>query len=165
MDFRIRKKSNSNVMTPKELAGRLVKHFSPSGKILEPCRGENGFLDVLPKDTLWCEIKEGKDFFDFNEPVDWIFTNPPWDNVTKFLEHSLEIANNICFIIVLQQLWTKKRLRIIRENNFGIKEICYFKEPQNFPHLGIQIGMIHIQRNYKGDIKLVNLDEAKNEAA
>jgi len=57
MDFRDRKKSNSDVMTPKELVERLVKHFNPTGKVLEPCRGENGFLDVLPKGSLWCEIK------------------------------------------------------------------------------------------------------------
>ena len=161
MDFNARLNSNSDVMTPSSLATRLVSHFKPSGKILEPCRGDGGFLDVLPEGSLYCEIKEGKDFFDFNESVDWVFTNPPWDKVTPFLAHSLDIADNICFLIVLQQLWTKKRLRLIRENGFGIKEICYFKEPDNFPHLGIQIGMVYLRRGWDGDIKLVNLDVNK----
>ena len=106
--------------------------------------------------------KEGKDYFDFNKKVDWVFTNPPWNKVTPFLEHSLEIANDICFLIVLQQLWTKKRLRLIKENGFGIKEICYFKEPDNFPHLGIQIGMVHISRGYQGGIILTDLDKVSN---
>ena len=159
MDFQVRPNSNSKINTSIELAERLVKHFRPNGVILEPCCGEGNFLQVLPKNTLWCELDKGKDFFDFNDKVDWIITNPPWDNVTNFLEHSLEVSNNICFIIVLQQLWTKKRLRLIRENNFGIKEILYFKEPENFPHLGIQIGAIYLQRNWLGDIKLTNLDK------
>ncbi|GAI36867.1 unnamed protein product, partial [marine sediment metagenome] len=64
---------------------------------------------------------------------------------------------NICFIIVLQQIWTKKRLRLIRQNDFGIKEICCFDAPANFPQLGIQIGMVHIQRGWDGDIKLSEL--------
>lgn len=50
----------------------------------------------------------------------------------------------------------------IREGGFGIKEICYFKEPDNFPHLGIQIGMVYLQRGWDSDIKLVNLDECAN---
>lgn len=158
MGFVVTKKdSNTSVMTPIELASALVEHFKPSGRILEPCRGDGGFTRVLPDDTLWCEVKDGRDFFNFNESVDWVFTNPPWNKVTQFLEHSLELASNICFIIVLQQLWTKKRLRLIREHGFAIKEICCFLEPDNFPRLGIQIGMIHIQKGWSGDIKLTNL--------
>lgn len=148
---------NSSVMTPVELARKLIEHFKPSGRILEPCRGDGGFYDVLPEGTLWCEIREGKNFFEFKEHVDWIMTNPPWNKVTQFLEHSLGIADNICFIIVLQQIWTKKRLRLIRQHGFGIKEICCFDAPPTFPQLGIQIGMIHIQRGWGGDIKLTNI--------
>jgi hypothetical protein len=148
---------DSNVMTPVELAKRLVEHFNPSGKILEPCRGDGGFYNVLPPGTLWCEIREDRNFFDFNERVDWIITNPPWSMVTQFLKHSLDIADNICFIIVLQQIWTKKRLRLIRDSGFAIKEICCFDAPANFPRLGIQIGMIHIQKGWQGDIRLSQL--------
>lgn len=32
-------KSDDVVMTPEDLAKKLIKHFNPKGKGLEPCRG------------------------------------------------------------------------------------------------------------------------------
>jgi hypothetical protein len=145
-------KSDDEIMTPEYLAEALVNHFKPCGRILEPCKGTGNFLKFLPKDTLWCEISEGKNFFDFNEEVDWIITNPPWSQVRKFLQHSLNISKNICFLLTINHLWTKARIRDIKEAGFGIKEIVIFDTPDNFPPLGFQVGMIHLQAKYSGDI-------------
>jgi len=150
-------KSNDLVMTPKEFAGDIVRYFNPKGTILEPCRGEGGFYDNLPGEKLWCEITDGRDFFDFNEKVDWIITNPLYSKFRNFLEHSMELADNICFLITINHIWTKARLRIINEKGFGIKEILMVQEPDNFPRFGFQVGVIHLEKGYKGDIKLNNL--------
>jgi hypothetical protein len=139
-------------MTPEYLAEALVNHFKPSGKILEPCKGTGNFLKFLPKDSLWCEISEGKNFFDFNEKVNWIITNPPWSQIRKFLQHSMEISKNVCFLFTINHLWTKARIRDIKEAGFGIREIVIFDTPDNFPPLGFQVGMIHLQAKYSGDI-------------
>lgn len=145
-------KSDDEVMTPKYLAEALVNHFKPSGKILEPCKGTGNFLKFLPEDALWCEISEGKNFFDFNDKVDWIITNPPWSQIRKFLQHSMEISENVCFLFTINHLWTKARIRDMKEAGFGIKEIVIFDTPDNFPPLGFQVGMIHLQAKYSGDI-------------
>ena len=145
-------KSDDCIMTPEYLAESLVNHFKPSGKILEPCKGTGNFLKFLPKNTLWCEISEGKNFFDFNDKVDWIITNPPWSQIRKFLQHSLEISKNVCFLFTINHLWTKARIRDIKEAGFGIKEIVIFDTPDNFPPLGFQVGMVHLQAKYSGDI-------------
>lgn len=150
-------KSDDCVMTPINIARDLVQHFKPSGKILEPCAGIGNFLKVLPKNTLFCEIKEGKDFFDFNEKVDWIITNPPWSQIRKFLQHSLKLADNICFLFTINHLWTKARLRDIKQAGFGIKEICLFDAPRELNNSGFACGMVHLQKNYKGNIKLSEL--------
>jgi len=144
-------------MTPEYLAKALVNHFKPSGKILEPCKGTGNFLKAFEGygqnvSILWCEISEGKNFFDFNEKVDWVITNPPWSQIRKFLQHSLEISKNICFLFTINHLWTKARIRDIKEAGFGIKEIVIFDTPDNFPQLGFQVGMIHLQAKYSGDI-------------
>ncbi len=68
--------SDDVVMTPIELAEKLVKHFNPQGKGLEPCCGNGNILRFL-EDADWCEITKGRDFFDYNNKVDYIFTNPP----------------------------------------------------------------------------------------
>ena len=137
--------SNDKVMTPDSLCKDIVEHFNPKGKMLEPCCGTGNFLKYLPKDTLWCEIDKGKDFFEFNKKVDWIITNPPWSEIKPFLEHSLELANNIVFLITVNHLYTKARIRLIKEHNFEIKEIYLLETPKEFPQSGFQLGAIYLK--------------------
>jgi len=145
--------SNDCVDTPKPLAKTLVEHFKPNGIILEPCKGIGNFLKYLPEETLWCEITEGKDFMDFNNKVDWIITNPPWSKIRKFLNKSMEVADNVCFLFTINHLWTKARLRDIKDKGFGIKEILIFDTPREFPPMGFQVGMVHLKKGYIGEIK------------
>lgn len=149
--------SNDNVMTPVELARKLVKHFNPQGRGLEPCCGCGNILQFL-NNADWCEVSKGKDFFEYNEKVDYIFTNPPWSQIRPFLIHSMEIANDIFFLFTINHLWTKARLRELKKHQFGIKEICIFDTPKEFPQMGFQCGMVHLQRDYKGDIIFSELD-------
>ena len=64
-------------MTPAWVAEDMVEYFSPNGLILEPCRGEGVFTNIMPT-AEWCEVREGRDFFDWDKPVDWIISNPPY---------------------------------------------------------------------------------------
>lgn len=147
-----KQKGNDLVMTPEYVAEALINYFKPAGKILEPCKGTGNFLKFLPKGTLWCEITEGKDFFDFDEKVDWIITNPPWSQIRMFLLHSMELADNICMLFTLNHLFTKARIKAINENGFGIKEIIMLDTPKEFPHSGFQLGMICLERKYRGPV-------------
>lgn len=152
------------VQTPIEIAELIVNHFNPSGKILEPCKGEGNFMKVLPDKTLWCEILEDKDFFDFNEKVDWVITNPPYSKMRKFIQHSMQVSDNIVFLTTINHLWLKARIRDIKESNFGITEIMLLDTPKNFPQSGFQIGCFHLKRNYIGNIKFTDkcqLDKLK----
>jgi len=98
--------SNDDIQTPLALARRLVAHFQPTGKILEPCRGHGNFLKALREhqrssqltasrlkltatSVQWAEVKRGRDFFDWDQPVDWIITNPPWSQIRDFLCHAM----------------------------------------------------------------------------
>ena len=151
-------KSDDIVMTPILLAEKLVNHFNPKGKGLEPCCGNGNILRFLDNSD-WCEISKGKDFFNYNEKVDYIFTNPPWSMIRRFLQHSMKLATNVYFLFTINHLWTKARLRDIENFQFGIKEICIFDTPKEFPQSGFQCGMVHLQKNYKGDIKFTKLGE------
>ena len=144
--------SDDVVMTPIELAEKLVKHFNPQGKGLEPCCGTGNILKFLDN-ADWCEISKGKDFFEYNSKVDYIFTNPPFSKIRKFLQHSMELADNVYFLCTINHLWTKARLRDIESAGFGVKEICIFDTPKNFPQTGFQLGMFYIQRGWNGDIR------------
>lgn len=137
--------SNDAVQTPPDLAKRIVEHFQPSGKILEPCRGMGNFLEFLPG-ADWCEISKGRDFFDYKTPVDWIVTNPPWSQIRPFLQHAMTIANDIVFLMTVNHVWTKARIRDIHTSGYHIKEICLVEMPKEFPQSGFQLGAIHISK-------------------
>ncbi len=107
------------------------------------------FLKYLPEGTDWCEIEKGRNFFEFRKKVDWIVTNPPFSKLTAFLIHSMKYADNIVFLINTPALFTTKRIREIRYNGFGIKEILFVKHPETFVQTGRQPGAVHLVRGYK----------------
>lgn len=148
--------SNDVVQTPPELAAALVAHFKPKGKILEPCRGEGNFFRLMPG-AEWCEIKEGRDFFAWKKRVDWIVTNPPWSLIRTFLQHAMQVSDNVVFLLTINHIWTKARVRDIGEFGFGIKEIVLVDMPPTFPQSGFQLGAVHVARGWTGQIQLTDL--------
>lgn len=158
---------NDLFQTPLNYAEKIVKHFNPKGKILEPCKGDGNFLKALKLygdniDSIeWCEILEQKDFMNYSGKVDWIITNPPYSKMRKFMQKSMEVSNNIVFLTTINHLWLKARLRDIFENGFGIKEIVIFDTPKSFPQSGFQIGCFYLCKGYDGDIKF-DILEIKN---
>lgn len=141
--------SNDVVMTPLHLAKRIVDHFKPTGRMLEPCRGVGNFHRFMPG-AFWCEITEGLDFFQWKQPVDWIVTNPPWSQIRTFLQHGMTVSDNIVFLMTVNHVWTKARIRDIQSSGFGIKEICLVEMPETFPQSGFQLGAIHIAKGWTG---------------
>ena len=143
------------VMTPEYLAKEIIEHFNPTGRILDPCRGEGAFYDNYPGDDKdWCELAEDKDFLTYNQKVNWIITNPPWSKMQKFLEHGMQIADNIVYLTTINHYTTKRRIRDMREAGFALKEIYNVPTPKNpWPQLGFQLAAVHTQRKWEGDIK------------
>ena len=149
------KNGNDNIQTPLYVAEMVVSHFSPYGKILEPCCGEGNFLEYL-QDADWCEISKGKDFLECAGRWDWIITNPPYSKYRAFLNKSMEVADNIVFLQLINATFFKARIRDIINNSFGIKEILMIDTPKEFPQFGFQLGCVYYKREYKGEIKLVD---------
>lgn len=152
-------KSDDVVQTPPALAKKLVEHFAPRGKILEPCKGEGNILKALPLATYWCEISEGRDFFKWDRKVKWVFTNPPWSQMRPFLLHSMKVSDHIMFLVTVNHFWTKARLRDIQENGFALREIVLLDTPKTFPSSGFQLGAVHLSR---GPISLVKITDFRN---
>lgn len=146
------------VFTPKELAARIVNAFNDEmfGAVLDPAKGAGAFYDVLPRHVTphWCEINEGRDFFDFTTPVDWIVTNPPWSRFRDFLEHSLRVADNVVFLAPVNHFATKRRVTLIREAGFGLKRMLFVPSPIAWPSSGFQLAAVHLQRGWTGPASL-----------
>ena len=110
----------------------------------------------MPKNSDWCEISENKDFFNYQEKVDWIITNPPFSLFRKFLIHSMQISENIVYLCTINHIWLKARLRDIKEYGFGINEIILINTPITFPQSGFQVGIIYLKKTYKNKINLLD---------
>ena len=144
---------NDQVMTPLYICKQIVKHFNPTGKILEPCCGTGNFLKVMPK-AEWCEIDKGKDFLDIQGHWDWIITNPPYSQYRAFMNKAMEVADNIVFLQLINATFYKARMRDMWKKGFGIKEILFLDTPKEFPQFGFQMGCMHYKRNWRGKVYL-----------
>jgi hypothetical protein len=151
------------VQTPDWCAADMVRHFKPSGRILEPCRGLGAFMRQLPPDALWCEIKDDVDFFDWRDPVDWIITNPPYSLTRPFLHHALAVADNVVFLLPARNIFSG--YGTVREcaGWGGMAAIRWYGTGArlDFP-MGNAIAAIHWKRGHKGIIlETFYEDEAK----
>jgi hypothetical protein len=63
-------------------------------------------------------------------------------------------SDGVVFLLTINHIWTKARLRHIKEAGFDIKEICLLEMPGSFPQSGFQLGAVHVQRNWNGDIRM-----------
>ena len=149
------------VMTPPELAAVVIGHFAGrmSGTVLDPARGQGAFHDRFPAclDRHWCEITEGRDFLDWQQPVDWVMTNPPWSRLRDFSRHAMRIAPNIVWLAPLTNLTTKARLRDLDEAGFGIAELVLIDTPKGWPQSGFQLVAAWLRKGHSGGWSVVRL--------
>jgi len=146
------KNGNDKIMTPVYVAEKIVKHFNPFGKILEPCCGTGNFLKVMKAD--WAEIDKGKDFLKITGKWDWVITNPPYSQYRAFMNKSFEVADNVVFLQLINAIWYKARLRDMKNSGFGIKEIFLLDTPKEFPQFGFQLGCVYFKKDYNENIIL-----------
>ncbi len=146
---------DERVYTPEPLAIAIVKHFNPTGLVLDPCRGKGAFSNNIAG-CFWCEIDGGKDFFDWKTPVDWIITNPPWGKkFLSFLQHSMTLAHDIVFLANMNVWLTKCRREELRAKGFGIVEMLEVDTPPPpWPQQGFQLAATWIRRGWTGGIHL-----------
>tara|TARA_R110002153_G_scaffold154516_2_gene306573 strand:- start:2402 stop:2995 length:594 start_codon:yes stop_codon:yes gene_type:complete len=149
---------NDVVFTPDWLAKQIVDMFDIKGKVLEPCKGEGAFLQYLPTDTDWCEIAEGKNYYDYDKKVDWIVTNPPYSDYNRFLEHSFKLADNIVLLVPVAKMFKSMGTMSDIFNYGGFVEIHTLPSSKaGFP-FGFPSAVYYLKRGYKGDTKIKMLD-------
>lgn len=143
------------VHTPVDVAASIVKYFAPSGRCLDPCKGDGAFFDRLPPGAEFCELADGKDFFNWTEPVDWIVSNPPYSIFQEWLDHSFKVADNIVYLIPVTKVFNSFGIMKRIHAWGGIREIYLIGGGRSigFP-FGFALGAVHLQRGYRGDMRL-----------
>jgi len=149
---------NDRIFTPDALAVDIVRHFMPSGRVLEPCAGGGAFLRALPKGADWYEIDLDRDFLAAQGHWDWLITNPPYSLFRAFLQKSMQVADNIVFLC-LDNAWNMRaRRRDLRRAGFGIVEMCECPvPPPPWPQFGMCLGATWIRRGWQGSTRITEL--------
>ena len=147
------------VMTPPALAKIIVDHFSPSGPMLDPCRGEGAFFDAMKRrksgPVSWCEISEGVDFLASTKRVTWIITNPPWSKIRAFLSHAMSVADEVVFLATMVHFVTRARMADVHSAGFGYRQALLLKQPlAPWPSSGFQLVAMHLSRGYRGGMAI-----------
>jgi hypothetical protein len=149
-------KNSDVVYTPRRISKLIIDYLKPTGKILDPCRGDGSFFEQLSGDVDFCEIREGKDFFLYSQMVDWIIGNPPYSIFYEFLEHSFTLAENVSFLVPTNKIFQRQKVMNLINNWGGVVSIIVFGSGSllNFP-FGFSVGNFHFQKGYKGETKLI----------
>ncbi len=126
-----RKKPNDVFFTPRALVKihvgnvilccndarlNLLKLF-----FLDPCRGEGVYFNNIKSRNLkvdYCEISEGKNYFDYDKPVDVIIANPPFSLVVEFLQKSIELGPIIISFLIPVYALTPPRLALMENSGY-----------------------------------------------
>jgi hypothetical protein len=152
---------NDVVFTPPFVAEHIVKkakQWGAKGRLLDPFKGNGAFYDAIkehicPDSLDWCEITEGRDFFDYKERADWIISNPPYSTFGDVLERSFMIANNIIYLIPINKVWcSDKRVRMINEWG-GVRRIARYTTKECGFRFGYSLGAVHFEFAYRGPIE------------
>lgn len=142
------------VMTPAPIAQLIISYFKPIGFCLEPAKGTGNFFNFLPDPKDWCEITEGKDFFNYNIHVDWIITNPPYSIYNKFLTHCFDIADNVVLLTPIAKAFKSMAIEKLVDEYGGLKEILLLGSGTKCGFaFGFPTGCLYYKRDYKGYIK------------
>lgn len=153
--FKRKERKADIVYTPKWCALDMINWYSPSGTILDPCRGGGVFYDNLPETKYWCEIRDGKDFFDWTKRVDWIISNPPYSNFKEWLNHSFSVADEVVYVIPVSKAFSAYGIVEDIRRFGGVKHIRYYGTGTrvNFP-MGNTVGAVHFSKKYTGAINV-----------
>lgn len=151
--------SSDIVLTPEPVAAAVIQRFDPKGTVLDPCRGEGAFFNRI-KGCKWCEVRQGKDFFEWDEQVDWIISNPPYSIFSTFLRHSFKVSENIVYLIPVNKIFNS--FKMMREVwDWGGVPVCYViggGASLGFP-IGFTIGAVHFRKGFKGGMKVEFMED------
>ena len=149
--FEMPAKPSDVVYTPDYIAKDIIDWLNPSGICLDPCYGDGAFYKHLPSGSLFCELSIGKDFFEFNEPVDWIIGNPPYSIFEEWLRHSFELAPDICYLLPTNKVFQRQVIMSLINRFGGIKGMKIYGSGTliGFP-FGFSVGAFHFSKNHRG---------------
>ena len=125
---KIKKRDNANdiFITPLALAKKAIEmvEYTPADKWLDPFKNDGSYYNQFPNDNkVYTEILENKDFFEYNDKVDIICSNPPYSLMDSVIKKSIELQpHTINYLIGLGNL-TTRRIEMFEKAGYGLSKL------------------------------------------
>ena len=105
----------------------------------------------MPSGTDWCELSQGRDFFQYKRRVRWIVTNPPFEKLTDWMQHAFQLSENVVFVIPLSKFFSSApRIELAQEYGWA-REVLYLGRGRSMGFdIGFPFGAVHFVRGYAG---------------
>jgi hypothetical protein len=102
---------------------KLIPH-KPNDIWLDPFYGAGIYYNNFPTNNKdYTEIKLNKDFFDYNNKVDIICSNPPYSILDNVFKKCIELKPRVISLLLLHGAFTPKRMELLKDNNYGLISI------------------------------------------
>jgi len=90
----------------------------------DPFYGEGIYHNNFPTENkIYSEIAMNKDFFEFNDKVDLIVSNPPYSILDDILKHSVELKPRIISYLLGHGSVTPRRMEYMKSQGYGLISI------------------------------------------
>ena len=128
-----RTKANDVFITPLEIAKQQIQlhNINDNDLWLDPCRNnkEGSYFNNFPQNVRkdWCEILEGKDFFEYDENIDIICGNPPYSLMDKWIKKTLKLNPKEFSLLIGIGNLTTRRIEIIENAGYGLSKMKMLK--------------------------------------
>jgi len=113
--------------TPIDVAKKHISLITHKGLWFDPFRGLGAYYNNFDNEKDWCEITDGKDFFEYKGKPDVICSNPPYSIIDKVIKKSIELKPIIISYLLLHGALTTKRLEIFNNAGYGLVSIYITK--------------------------------------
>ena len=141
-------------MDPPELAKSHIKMIDTldSDLWLDPCKNSGSYYNHFPTEKKeYCEILEGKDFFEYKGSPDVICDNPPCSMLDKWFDKVIKINPRVYSTPPGVNNLTARRIEKFERAGFGIKKMKMLKVFEWF-------GMSYIIVFEKGAESIIEID-------
>jgi hypothetical protein len=106
----------------------------------DPFKNSGSYYNQFPTENKkWSEILENKDFFEFNEKVDVICSNPPYSMINRVLEKSVELKPKVISYLLGINNLTAKRMEFMETHGYYITKIHMCKV---FKWFGMSVAVV-----------------------
>ena len=125
-----RDKANDVFITPVELAIKHIKliEYDKDDIWYDPFKNSGNYYNNFPNENkVWSEILEGNDFFEFNNNVDIICSNPPYSCIDKILKKCIELQPHTISFLLGQNNLTARRIEIMNNAGYGLYKCVMLK--------------------------------------